>query len=264
MIIQALKATPDLQGVLIGSNALFRDPGAMMMEIGDPSAAEEAYGLTKGMVMVSRRLALMTTGKNLKEWIGLANLQAERDPLACIERVRYRSGWNGGKDWMKPTNLEAMLKGMKAVAATKNLPDEVARRRKLKLEINVQGIVCGDPNALAQMIMLKIQEKTGCTLVQQLGQGEMGDMQWQAGTDFLRFWNGRVWIQAATEQIGDLIFKNIHGTGLEVNGRCYAIEVNTFGNRQDASRVTSIQHSTSSSSGGYGPSPAAQQDAAGR
>ena len=59
----------------------------------------------------------------------------------------------------------------------------------------------------------------------------------------------KIWIQAALEEAGENVFKCIHGAGLEVNDRCYAIEVSTFGNRQDATKVTNIQLAPSGSGG---------------
>ena len=52
-----------MQGGLIGSNAYFKDPSVIVVEMGATTAIEEAFDLTKGVVLVSRRLALMSTTK---------------------------------------------------------------------------------------------------------------------------------------------------------------------------------------------------------
>ena len=68
LIVSKLRATAGLPGVVIGARELFRDPAALVVEGGNPAAAEEAFNLTEGMILVSR------------DWEELANNQVQRDP----------------------------------------------------------------------------------------------------------------------------------------------------------------------------------------
>jgi hypothetical protein len=90
LYITILRKSPELQTALIGPTSLFTEPGALLVEFGRPKALTLALDSVESVVLVSPRLALITTPERSEHWMGLLTRQLESDPLGAITKLRFR------------------------------------------------------------------------------------------------------------------------------------------------------------------------------
>ena len=126
---------------------------------------------------------------------------------------------------MKTADLDSNVKAAKAKASAGSLTKKELAKRKTQATISIQGISSGTPTATFQGIMAKVSQIMGCQLTHKAGNEELKQYEWKEARSAAGEWNGKITIQFSTEEEVKQIFYAIHGMGAEIEGTCYAIEI---------------------------------------
>jgi hypothetical protein len=177
------------------------------------------------VVLVSPRMALMKSGMAAQEWERVLTAQAKSDPSGAITMVRFRASRNEGRPWVKPGVLDALLKRGRAKAAAARLPEKQALLATLKADIVIQGVVVGDQEHLIGKIMEKINIQSGLRLTRRTSTTRMQGNEWEPNLGADGVWRGRISCQAADKKDIEKLFDKVHGHGIELDGICLVLEV---------------------------------------
>lgn len=226
--ISHLREQAGLQGVLIGSRSLFNNKATMLVDMGGPRAIEEMLHLTDEVVLVSRRLAIILSGSTAREWEEAITDQATRDPLEAVEKIRFRGSRNGGRPWVKPAIIESRARGDRARAAATKLPPKVAEAARLRFTMGLQDVSTCSPDALIAVLIQQAERATGIELKTHVGTGPLQPREWEPIADHAGKWLGKIDIQALTEDDFRVFHEGLHGLGVEVDGLCLILEVESL------------------------------------
>jgi hypothetical protein len=80
LYIKALQNRDGLAGVLVGSRSLFNDKSTFLVDMGHPRAIAAVSNLVDEVVLVSPKLAIMSTSKSAEAWCSTLTEQFKVDP----------------------------------------------------------------------------------------------------------------------------------------------------------------------------------------
>ena len=100
-----LRTIPELRIVHIGSQSLFVEPAALLVDCGNCQTFEDAVGVIEEVVLVSPRLCLITTPHTIEHWRNLLTKKLETDASGAITKLRYRQSQDGGRPFAVPEAL---------------------------------------------------------------------------------------------------------------------------------------------------------------
>ena len=84
--------------------------GALVTDLHTSESILQVLHLADGALMLVPTRALVITSATQAAWeVRLTELQ-QRDPSACIQRLRWRQSVRGGRTWVKPAILDRDLR----------------------------------------------------------------------------------------------------------------------------------------------------------
>ncbi|CAK0836583.1 unnamed protein product [Prorocentrum cordatum] len=197
----------------------------MLVDMATPEALSEIHHLTEEVVLASRRLAVMTTGRSARIWEDAITAQNELHPTEAVEQIRFRSSHAGGRAWVKPAILTSKMKKERSKALVEAAPHHRAEYLKLQATLIIQGATSGARHGDPKVIMQKIATTTRQAWKLQEGAGDLQPMEWTAMVDGFGQWLGKVLLQARSQEDIAHLFAEVHGSGIEIDGICHVVEV---------------------------------------
>ena len=209
---------------MIGSRALFSNQASLLLEMRHPSALTKVYHLFEQAVFVSPRLAAITTAKQADEWAGQVTRLMTEDPLASIEKVRFRKSLHGGRPWVKPELLEKTIRSSIA-QATSVSSDAAWVEIELRCFLLVEGTTTSDPSFFISALMRRVTMIVGAAWERAAESAWVRPGTWKAVNDVTGQWYGKIEIHATSVREVDALIAKVHGCGVEVEGSCYTVEI---------------------------------------
>jgi hypothetical protein len=256
LYISILRRQPDLQGAFIGPLKLYTEPGALLTEFGHTKALTEALESIENIVLVSPRLALVTTSESSEHWCALLTRQLKSDPLGAIMKLRFRPSRHGGRAFAKPEALPCNIKQTKAKAAARPPPAADGTAHELQSTIQISEIPTGTPDDLLLYIIDQLGAAIGAPFRQKAQQGPLNAYECRPVRDAIGKWTGSIDFKCASQQEHGLLYAKLQGSGIELSGTCCVLDItNSFLNL--ATSAASAPHRPASTS--EGPSDSVPQ-----
>ena len=225
LYMKMLRQSPTLQGALIGSRGLFTSEAALLADFGNVRSISEETHFLDEVVLVSPRLALLTTPHDSRYWGGTLTRQLRSDPTSAIKGIRYRPS-KGGRPWAKPAALPIQIQNARAQAALRNAHTTATMEHQHRCAISITEIPTGMPDDLLQVIVQHVSDILGLPLQRNDDLNAMRVYDWQPLQDPLGRWRGGLVVQCSNQQETRTLHDRLQGNCIERNGTPCILEVN--------------------------------------
>ena len=241
LYISILRRQPELQGVLIGPLNLFTEPGALLVEFGHTKALIDALEPVENIVLVSSRLALVTTPERSEHWCALLTRQLETDPLGAITKLRFRPSRHGGRAFAKPETLPSNIRQMKAKAASRPPAAADGTAHELQSTVRISEIPTGTPDDLLLYTIQQLGAAITVPFNQKTQQGPLNAYECRPTRDALGKWTGAIDFKCASQQELGRLYSKLQGSAIELNGTCCVLDItNSFLHLASSTASTSL------------------------
>ena len=223
---RTLRNNQVLGEALIGQQDLFTDPGALLVDFGHVRALTQAIDSVDECVLVSPRLALVTTPCRTEHWRVVMTSQLASDPLGAITKIRFRQSQHGGRPWATPEALPMQIRSARNRAAQAQATTAGAtQRNELQSTLRLSDAAAGRTDELLSLILQKIGGVTnvGFRPVEDertLQPYEVRPIRTQLGK-----WTGTLEFACASSAELRAIHTSLHGNSIEISGICAIVEV---------------------------------------
>jgi len=249
-IARLLKSMPQFRHALIGPEALFGNPHALIMDLGDIRCLQDCHNMLNEIVMVSPTRAIISTQHTAGEWEQILTAQFHQDPKAGIKGIRYRQGSFGGKAFAKPGVLAVQADNARTRQRLERAPREVRERELLSSSLYIAGLPSTQRADVVQKIICKVGDIIDISATPCDGE-ILSPGEWKMGEDSRD--GGEIHFQLKDQGEYLKLLSCLHGAGVEVNGHHLSIEVRSIQPMQFAGqscRIFSDVSSVSVSGGG--------------
>ena len=137
--------------MLVGSQYLYSNPLAKVLETTDEEALMAAWPLCEEILPLSRTRALCGTDEPPEKWQDLMNERLQFSPQQAILKVKHKASVNGGRPWATPAATNHQLAAARRSA--RKQPVEIAQA-----QLEVQMKLHGGLGAAPQLVMRKLME----------------------------------------------------------------------------------------------------------
>ena len=223
---RTLRNNQVLGEALIGQQDLFTDPGALLVDFGHVRALTQAIDSVDECVLVSPRLALVTTPCRTEHWRVVMTSQLASDPLGAITKIRFRQSQHGGRPWATPEALPMQIRSARNRAAQAQATTAGAtQRHELQSTLRLSDAATGRTDELLSLILQKLGGVTnvGFRPVEDertLQPYEVRPIRTQLGK-----WTGTLEFACASSAELRAIHTSLHGNSIEISGICAIVEV---------------------------------------
>jgi len=101
-IVKFLRNAPELRLALVGSEELFGNPNALILDLADTRKVYEVRDMIDEIVFVSPTKAVIDSQNTAREWENTMTNMYQQDPKHALKGLRFRQGLFGGKAFAKP------------------------------------------------------------------------------------------------------------------------------------------------------------------
>ena len=219
--VQWIKSEFGDPNMLIGRESLFNDPDSIIAE----GSLEQFIALSpmvEECVLVSPHKALFTPKAGAEAF---SRALTDSDLLRTINLRYRRSGPLGGAIFARPKALASHVAAERHNAFISRLPKNEAALLKLEAHIEVLGIDGSNHGDIPAKIMDKIAQETKTPLTEsQDFVGALGVGEWRK---ILKddSWSGKILLQCRTTEDMYILYDNVHGRGLCIDGVIRTLEV---------------------------------------
>ena len=225
---------------LIGRQATITEPTAHMLDITKPSGAFLASHLCNDCIIMSQRLAIVSTNSSPEAWTHNMTQAWHQDPNTCALSLRMRDS-SSARD-KRVAEVAVTKEQMSAVRARKGhetISPSIDKPLTLRATIELPIRVDGGSRTWLPHLMSHIGTVTGVTLGQHLGETGLDLGTWKSIDNFEGNWTGKVLVQCKTASDLLSLYKIIQGKGINIQG--HMANVNMHSDYVDLAR-----HSTES------------------
>jgi hypothetical protein len=230
LYISMLKHNPRLREALIGQQSLFVNPAALLVDFGHPKALIDAIVSLEEVVLVSPRLALITTPHNTEQWRTIMTKQLQTDASAAITKIRFRQSRHGGRPWATPEALPTQIQRAKCRAAKAPATAIERDRRELRSTLRVSNISTGRPEDVIDLILEQMSAVIGMPLRRSNGTRSPKPYDCQPTRDAFGKWTGAIQFECANSGELKAVYEAMHGSSIEMNGVCSIVEIENLFN----------------------------------
>ena len=167
--------------------------------------------------------------------------QFQQAPLAAISKVRQRVS-KGGRPFAKPYLLDPQMQASRNHAANPSTIPTDPLGIGTRAYIRMQGLSGKTAENLLDHLMGQIGQISGVALRKKAGSGQLQPHEWLEDRNVGGDWCGDIQLEAESPAELQHIFSNVHGSGIEVNGKCYIVEVGCSSANVHHTRVRNIRH----------------------
>ena len=132
--------------------------------------------------------------------------------------------YNGGRPFAKIQILDQEAREKKAQDKTGKMNAKEQEYRKLQVSLSIQGLAAAGRAELASEIMQVVAAKSGVNFIKS-EEGVLKTGEWKMMKDFREEWIGKIEIQSDSIESVQKLFQTIHGGGIEVDGVCLVVEI---------------------------------------
>jgi hypothetical protein len=224
LYVTILRNIPELTNALIGSQSLFAEPAAMIVDFGHPRAMVASRDFIEEAIFVSPRIALVTSPKRTEEWCQLITLQLHSTPMDAITTVRFRKS-RGGRAWARPEALPTQIRSTKARAPLQTPSQLESSKQRLRTTIAISSVATGEVEALMSLIMHHIGSIIQNPFHRSTGTAPMRPYDWKPMMDATGKWTGRIEFECSNTEEIKAVYSKMQGCGIEIQNTCYILEL---------------------------------------
>lgn len=228
VVIRWLRRTLHVYQPIIGRQATIADPTAHILDITSPSGAFRFSNLYDDCILVSPRLAIVSTSASPGAWSQQMTHSWEQDPNKCALLLRHR-GSNAIRD-KRIAEVAATKEQISAARARKGHHEVTPSADKpltLRATIELPVQVDAGCHTWLPHMMAHIAHLTGTTLHQHLGEAGLEMGTWKAVHNFEGHWTGRVLLQCRSANDLITFYKAIHNKGINIQGHMSAVSLHS-------------------------------------
>ena len=254
-IVKFLRNLPELRLAFVGSEQLFGNPNALILDFADTRTIYEVRDMLEEIVFVSPSRAVIDTQNTSREWENIMTHMYHQDPRSALKGLRFRVGLFGGKTFARPGVLAAYAANDRARLKLDRAPQEIRDRELLNTQLHISGLPQTQKGEVMQKIITHITDVVGIRLCPRTGDS-LAHGEWEVGEDSKE--GGQIHVLLRSPEDHIKLLSHVHGAGLSINGHHLSIEVRSIQAAQFAGRLCKnfVQASGSStgvaSSGGTG------------
>ena len=223
LYVRILRARPGLDQAIIGSQSLFIEQAAVIVDFGHPRAFIGNEEMIEEMVLVSPRMALMTTPRQADDWCQLMTEQFRSDPLSAITRIRFRDS-RGGRPWARPVALPGQIKATRARARPQTASAKEQAKQQLRTTVTISSMATGRKEELQACIMDHISAVIQKSFQRSTSDSPLRSYEWKPILDELGEWRGAIEFECVWQEEVNMIYSKMQGSGIELQGTCCILE----------------------------------------
>ena len=209
---------------IIGNQSLLTDSNTKLLDIPTLSSISSITHLTKGIVVVSPRLAVVESDATSESWSNSITDTWKTNPRQAPTRIRYRpSHPSKTKTYAEVQATSEQLRNARARAGHQPVPSTTSKPETLRATITTNLEVEGQLETWLPALMHSLSIKSGVSLQFHTGTTGLPWNHWKAIMDYDGQWSGKVVVQLSTREGLHALHKTTTGTALEIHGHHAAL-----------------------------------------
>ena len=228
LIVKWLSKTLEPYKPLIGLQSTISNPAAYMLDITSPAGAHLISHLCDNCILISPRLAIVTTTTSIPTWTQLLTESWQNDPNHCALVLRMRDSTNSRNK--KLAEVAATKDQLSASRARKGHHEITPNSAKpLTLRATLDLPVGTDANSTTWLphMMDHLAQTTQVPLRQHLADQGMELGTWKIMYNFEHTWTGKILIQCQTADELQQIYKIVQNQGVVIQGHTTSIHMHS-------------------------------------
>ena len=200
----------------------------MPSDIPSPQAIAKVLHLTKGVIIISPKLAIVDTGANADQWRMALTQAWKDDPTNAPSRIRYRpSHPNKQKCFATIAATQEQIQATKAREQHNEIAPNKSNPETLRVNITANVDATGNLEEWLPKLISEISTRSNIPLQPQVDPDGLNWHSWKPLFNFEGSWTGNVIVQLESKEEMTNLAKAIKGTTLNIHGHTTALRISS-------------------------------------
>ena len=155
LVVRAVKqAVQGVQKVAVSHTTVLDDPGALIVDLTEPSAITNHLNYCDQLLMLSPKRAALITTTAQSTWERLLTWQAEQPTSPQILKLSWRRSTRGGRPWVVPQALSRQQ-----AASMSGDWTQLAGPARCSVHLQIQGDTSTDHTETAKIVVARLTDQ---------------------------------------------------------------------------------------------------------
>jgi hypothetical protein len=227
-VLRFLKTQLQAFSCIIGIQDSICDNHTKLLDIPSPQAIAKVLHLTKGVIIISPKLAIVDTGANADQWRMALTQAWKDDPTNAPSRIRYRpSHPNKQKCFATIAATQEQIQATKARGQHNEIAPNKSNPETLRVNITANVDATGNLEEWLPKLISEISTRSNIPLQPQVDPDGLNWHSWKPLFNFEGSWTGNVIVQLESKEEMTNLAKAIKGTTLNIHGHTTPLRISS-------------------------------------
>ena len=228
VIVNWLTKTLQVYQPLIGLQSTITNPTARMLDITSPTGAYLVSHLCDNIILITPRLAIITTPSTSAAWTQLMTHCWHNDPTHCALTLRLRESTNArNKKLAEVTATKEQMSAARARKGHQEIPPNPDKPLTLRATLDFPSNTDANSTSWPPHMMAHLSTTTRIPMQQHLPENGMELGTWKPLLNFEQNWTGKILLQCRTAEELLLIYKTVQNKGVNIQGHMTSIQMHS-------------------------------------